>query len=99
MGRWFNWADPVIPEDKLNTDTHYLGNRPRMRNVMEKCTFCIHRVRKGQLPACVGICPTKALVFGDINDPDSEVSHLVASRAHKTLRPELGLGPNVFFLS
>ena len=65
----------------------------------DKCTFCIHKVQKGQLPACVSICPTTALVFGDLNDPHSEASQLLASRSHKSLKPELGLGPNVFFLS
>ena len=57
MGRWFNFADPVIPSDKINTVTHYLGNRPRMRNVVEKCTFCIQKVRAGMYPACVEVCP------------------------------------------
>jgi Fe-S-cluster-containing dehydrogenase component len=46
----------------------------------------------------VSNCPTKALAFGDLNDPDSEVSRLVASRVHHVLRPELGLEPNMFFL-
>jgi Fe-S-cluster-containing dehydrogenase component len=65
----------------------------------DKCTFCLHRVRKGQLPACVDICPTGALAFGDLNDPDSPVSRLLAKRASKTLKPEKGLRPNQFFLT
>lgn len=64
----------------------------------DKCTFCLHRVRTERLPACVEICPTRALVFGDLSDPDSEVSRLVRSRRNKTLQPESGLSPNVFFL-
>jgi len=65
----------------------------------DKCTFCLHRVKKGQLPACVSICPTRALTFGDRNDPTSEISKLLNERTYKTLKPELGLEPNVFFLT
>ena len=70
----------------------------RPEGYIDKCTFCIHRVREGKLPACVGICPTYALTFGDINDPDSEISEVLRRRQHKTLRTALGLQPNVFFL-
>jgi len=65
---------------------------------VDKCTFCLHRVERGEQPACVSNCPTKALTFGDLNDPDSEVAQLRRSRSHKTLQPELGLEPNVYFL-
>lgn len=65
----------------------------------DKCTFCIHRVKKGKLPACVTICPTRALTFGDLNDPDSEIVEVLRERKHKTLKPELGLEPNVYFLT
>jgi len=66
---------------------------------VDKCTFCLHRVDRGLDPACVSNCPTRALVFGDLNDPDSEVSRLLASRPHHVNRPELGLEPNVYFLT
>ena len=66
---------------------------------VDKCTFCLHRVGRGDLPACVTNCPTKALTFGDLSDPDSDVSRLLRSREHKTLQPELGLEPNVYFLT
>jgi Fe-S-cluster-containing dehydrogenase component len=64
----------------------------------DKCTFCIHRVRRGQLPACVSVCPTKALTFGDLNNPLSEINRVLRRRKHKTLKTELGLQPNVYFL-
>jgi Fe-S-cluster-containing dehydrogenase component len=65
---------------------------------VDKCTFCLHRVRRGEPTACEEVCPTLALVFGDLNDPDSEVSRLVAERRNKTLLPEEGLVPNLYFL-
>ena len=66
---------------------------------VDKCTFCLHLVRLGKLPACVTTCPAKALTFGDLADPRSPVSRLVASRPHKVLKPGSGNKPNVFFLT
>ncbi len=66
---------------------------------VDKCTFCLHRVRKGQEPACVDNCPTRALTFGDASDPGSSVSRLLSSRRHAVLQPEQGTLPSVFFLS
>jgi Fe-S-cluster-containing dehydrogenase component len=65
----------------------------------DKCTFCLHRVQTSRSPACVEICPTAALVFGDLADPDSEVARLLSSRRSKTLQPERGLSPQVYFLA
>ena len=64
----------------------------------DKCTFCLHRVRAGELPACVEICPTKALTFGDLANPDSEVARLQRSRKNKVVKPEMGTEPQQFFL-
>lgn len=65
---------------------------------VDKCTFCLHQVQRGGEPACVSICPTKTLYFGDLNDPASEVSKLLSSRRFKVLFPETGAQPNVYFL-
>lgn len=65
---------------------------------VDKCTFCLHRVERGEEPGCVSNCPTRALQFGDLDNPDAEVSRHLRSRRHRTLRPELGLEPNVYFL-
>jgi Fe-S-cluster-containing dehydrogenase component len=66
---------------------------------VDKCTFCLHRVRRGDQPACVEVCPTSALELGDLSDPRSGVSAKVESRKSRTLEPERGLDPHVFFLS
>lgn len=65
---------------------------------IDKCTFCMHRVERDESPGCVDICPTSALTFGDVSDPDSDVSRLLASRKSKVLEPERGLNPHLFFL-
>ncbi|MBW2526811.1 MAG: 4Fe-4S dicluster domain-containing protein [Deltaproteobacteria bacterium] len=66
---------------------------------VDKCTFCLHRVKKGKQPACVTVCPTKALVFGDLSDPKSDISQLLASRKHEVKEPERGLEPQLFYLT
>ncbi len=65
----------------------------------DKCTFCIHRVEKGELPACVSVCPTRCMHFGDLDDPHSGVSKLLASREHHAVLPEAGTGPRIFYLT
>lgn len=63
-----------------------------------KCTFCDHRITTGLDPACMSVCPTHAISFGDLNDKRSSVSGLLKSRKHKTILPDAGTKPNVYFL-
>lgn len=65
----------------------------------QKCTFCVHRIDQGLEPACVQTCPTKALIFGDLNDSQSEISTLVRERSHFQPRSELGTDPSLFYLT
>ncbi len=67
-------------------------------HVAEKCNFCAHRVDRGLLPACVVVCPTESLIFGDLDDPGSRASQLVSSRPTTVRRPEQGTGPKAFYL-
>ena len=65
----------------------------------DKCTFCDHLVAQGSNPACVGVCPTNCMFFGDIDDPESDLSKLLRSRKWNTLIPEAGTKPQVYYLS
>jgi Fe-S-cluster-containing dehydrogenase component/formate-dependent nitrite reductase membrane component NrfD len=67
-------------------------------HVAEKCNFCAHRVDRGLLPACVVVCPTESLIFGDLDDPGSRASRLVSNRPTTVRRPEQGTGPKAFYL-
>jgi Fe-S-cluster-containing dehydrogenase component len=66
----------------------------------QKCTFCAHMVDKGEKePRCVEVCPTDALVFGDLDDPKSKVAQLVAAGNTESLHPEYGLKEKVVYLN
>jgi Fe-S-cluster-containing dehydrogenase component len=95
--RRFNWADPVVPEDELNPNQHYLGNRLRKKGVVEKCTFCIQRSRSGQNPACVEACQTGARIFGNLLDPDSEIRWILKNKKVFRLKEDLGTEPKFWY--
>jgi Fe-S-cluster-containing dehydrogenase component len=65
---------------------------------VDKCTFCLHRVKDGLQPACVSVCPTRCMYFGDLDDPNSDVSKLIKKRDYKTLAPEAGTNPQIYYL-
>lgn len=66
---------------------------------VDKCTFCLHRVERGLDPACVSVCPTRCMTFGDLDDPDSEIRRLLASRSSHALNTAAGTGPRIFYLT
>ena len=70
-----------------------------VKSTVEKCTFCAHRLAKGQLPACIEQCPARARHFGDLNDPNSEVAQLLRERSSFRLLEEKGTEPSVYFLT
>lgn len=91
--RSFNWRPPRPHIEKLNP------NYPtRTIGVVEKCTFCAERLALGKPPVCVEACREGALIFGDLNDENSEVRKIVESAYTIRRKPELGTLPQVFYL-
>ena len=110
--RFFNWFDPAFEEpqqQQLNPDVTV-----RSAGVMEKCTFCVQRIRRVEqealargrplhdgevVPACVQTCPTSALVFGDLYDHESQVARLLDQNSRKyQVMEHLGTHPSVYYL-
>ncbi len=95
--RRFNWGEPHLPPDEMNPVTHYMGNRPRMKGVAEKCTFCVQRTRQGRWTACVEVCPVGARKLGNLLDPDSDVRKILATKKVFRLRADLNTYPKFFY--
>jgi Fe-S-cluster-containing dehydrogenase component len=95
--RRFNFTTPKIPKKDINPDMSYLSNRPRPKGVMEKCTFCLHRTREGKMPACLEVCPTGSRKFGNVLDPESEVSQILKNNRVFVLKEESGTLPRFFY--
>lgn len=95
--RQFNWGKIALPSEDANPDTHYLGNRPRYKGVVEKCTFCIQRVREGRYPACVEVCPVGARKFGNLLDENSEIRYILENKRVLILKEELNTQPKFYY--
>ena len=95
--RHFNWTEPEVPAEELNPNMHYLGNRIRPKGVVEKCTFCVQRVRDGRYPACVEVCPVGARKFGNLLDPESEIRYVLEHKRVFVLKNELNTRPRFFY--
>jgi molybdopterin-containing oxidoreductase family iron-sulfur binding subunit len=93
--RSLNWRDPrpFIDVKKMNPEYP-----TRTRGVVEKCTFCDERLAKGIIPACVEACKEKLLVFGDVEDANSEVRKLLRAGHALRRKPQLGTQPQVYYL-
>ncbi|MBD0832215.1 4Fe-4S dicluster domain-containing protein [Aestuariibaculum sediminum] len=96
-GRRFNWSKPEVPEEEVNHNQHYLGNRMRKKGVMEKCTFCVQRSREGKNPACVEACPTGARIFGNLLDPNSTIRWVLENKKVFRLKEDLGTEPKFWY--
>lgn len=110
--KYFNWFEPQWPESMKNVHNPDVSLRPV--GVVEKCTFCSHRIQRAKeqakaenrvltdldvIPACAESCPGKAIYFGDLENSNSEVSKLSKSERVFRLLEELGTEPRVYYLS
>ena len=68
------------------------------RGVVDKCTYCLQRIYQGREPACLETCPGKVRVFGDLNDPKSEISQLIATRRTQVKLAEAGTKPRIYYI-
>ena len=119
--RYFNWEQPEwedsfslhLTPDRIEGRGKLEGPAPRPRGVVEKCTFCVHRLHKARaradaegremrsseyVPACVQTCTGKARFFGDLDDPNSTVSQMARSLRSFRLLEEAGTSPGVIYL-
>ncbi len=108
----FNWRKPEFPQSTLPMLNPDVSVRPV--GVIEKCTFCHHRLQiareraraedrplreEDYVPACAEICPTAAIEFGDLDNPDHRVARLVKDPRAFRLLEELGTQPKVYYLA
>lgn len=111
--RYFNWWDGHFPEGM----ERYLSPEvsPRMRGVVEKCSFCHHRLMRAKneayaegrreieeheyVTACAEVCPTQAIIFGDLNNPEHKVSQLIKNPNAFRLLERLGTEPKVYYMT
>jgi Fe-S-cluster-containing dehydrogenase component/formate-dependent nitrite reductase membrane component NrfD len=80
----------ACPYDALYIDPNH--------NTAAKCNFCAHRVEMSLEPACVIVCPTQAILAGDLNNPGSKVSHIVANKKVSVRKPQKGTQPKLFYV-
>jgi Fe-S-cluster-containing dehydrogenase component len=96
--RRFNWGKGKIAPADINPEMAYLSNRLRPVGVMEKCTFCLQRTRRGLYPACLEVCPTGARKFGNLRDPQSEVRRIIENERVFVLKQDLGTTPRFYYV-
>ena len=93
--RSFNWEQPKYAIGEAMGDAEAPVHQ---KHTVSKCTLCWHRLAKGLKPACVEPCPARIRHFGDFDDSTSEVSQLIATNPYKTILPEKGTRPSVYYL-
>ena len=95
--RQFLWEIKTYFLGSLPTPYEKIKQKGFEKGTVVKCNFCLHRLEEGRLPACVTTCPSEARTFGDIDDPESEVSKLIVLHRGLPFRAELGTEPSVYY--
>lgn len=85
-------------QGKYGQEQRRIAGGGHRQGVIEKCTFCVQRVEKGLTTACAANCPVMAIAFGDLDDPNSEVSRLIQEKSTYRLREEFGTSPKVYYV-
>lgn len=91
----------LLDDEMVYTLDYAVGDqqaKEHLPNTMEKCTFCNHRLVRGERPVCVDVCRNVARFFGDLDDPESPVSKIIAVREHEQLLADKGTGPSIYLL-
>lgn len=96
--RYYQDAEHVYFREASATPYETARYQSHPSGVVEKCDFCRHRLERGLEPACVANCMCKARIFGDLDDPESEVSRLIREQGGFQLNAELGTDPSVYYL-
>jgi len=92
------YANPDLGE-RYGVAERKIAGSNHSKGVVEKCTFCVHRLEKGLMPACVANCPARALHFGDLDDPSSNVSTLLGEKTSFRLQEEQDTKPRVHYVA
>ena len=91
--RSFNWRNPRPYIREVNEDFP-----TRMKGVVEKCNFCAERLREGKQPACVEACDRGAMIFGDLNDENSEIRKKLKEEYAIVRKPAMDTHPNIYYI-
>ena len=94
LGHQGNHYDP----DPTSGSNRLVYTPSRPVGVVEKCSFCVQRIDQGEQPFCVTVCPAHARMFGDLHDPNSQISQAITETNAQQLLPELGTNPKVYFV-
>ncbi|MDX2481498.1 MAG: 4Fe-4S dicluster domain-containing protein [Desulfuromusa sp.] len=97
--RQFVWNFSSYYEGCMQTPFEHIKRDQFTEGTTVKCTFCDGRLQEGEQPACVATCIGGARFFGDLEDPGSEVSQLIAKNNGKAFREELGTEPTVYYIN
>lgn len=85
------YGKELLPNERIGYQEHKVG-------VVTKCDFCLDRLERGEQPACVKSCIAEARIFGDLSDPESQISRLIRAKHGFQLMKELGNDPSVYYL-
>ena len=110
---YLDWDDPDLVQStggiglpyrnpdldaKYGSERRHTAGGGHLKGVTDKCTFCVQRFEQGKVTACADVCPTRVIHFGDLDDPDSEVSRLLREKPSFRLLEEEGTEPNVHYV-